>query len=113
MELQGFRPAEQRNVEVRLGQRADLSLKLTVGGMTETVEVTTPLLWYAASIGGATSVNVDHNLGTTDVIVQLFLNSTGETILADVTRTTSNRVVVAFAVDPGASAVRVLVMAAG
>ena len=40
IELQGFRPAEQRSVEVRLGQRAELSLKLTVGGMTETVEVT-------------------------------------------------------------------------
>jgi len=40
VELQGFRAAEQRNVEVRLGQRADLALKLSVGGMTETVEVT-------------------------------------------------------------------------
>src|SRR5829696_8534365 len=40
IELQGFHPAEQRSVEVRLGQRADLGLKLTVGGMAETVEVT-------------------------------------------------------------------------
>jgi len=39
-ELQGFRAAEQRNVEVRLGQRAELNLKLTVGGVTETVQVT-------------------------------------------------------------------------
>jgi hypothetical protein len=39
-ELQGFRTAEQRNVEVRLGQRAELGLKLTVGGLTETVQVT-------------------------------------------------------------------------
>src|SRR4051812_25194475 len=30
-ELQGFRASEQRNVEVRLGQRAELSVKLTVG----------------------------------------------------------------------------------
>ena len=39
-ELQGFRSAEQRNVEVRLGQRAELNLKLTIGGVAETVEVT-------------------------------------------------------------------------
>src|SRR3954453_11829950 len=39
-ELQGFRAAEQRNVEVRLGKRAELNLKMTVGGLSETVEVT-------------------------------------------------------------------------
>src|SRR5690242_7813738 len=40
VELQGFRASEQRNVEVRLGQRAELSLKMGVGGVSETVEVT-------------------------------------------------------------------------
>jgi Carboxypeptidase regulatory-like domain/TonB-dependent Receptor Plug Domain len=40
VELQGFRPAEQRNVEVRLGQRAEINLTLSVGDLTETVEVT-------------------------------------------------------------------------
>ena len=40
VELQGFRAAEQRNVEVRLGQRAELNLKMTLGGLSETVEVT-------------------------------------------------------------------------
>src|SRR3954471_6830252 len=39
-ELQGFRAAEQRNVEVRLGQRAELNLKMGVGGLAETGEVT-------------------------------------------------------------------------
>src|SRR3982750_1953597 len=39
-ELSGFKPVEQRNVEVRLGQRAELPLKLEVGGLAETVEVT-------------------------------------------------------------------------
>src|SRR3954454_182300 len=40
VELTGFRTAEQKNVEVRLGQRAELNLKMTVGGLSETVEVT-------------------------------------------------------------------------
>ena len=39
-ELSGFKPVEQRNVEVRLGQRAELPLKLEVGGLAETVQVT-------------------------------------------------------------------------
>jgi hypothetical protein len=38
-ELSGFRPLEQQNVQVRLGQRASLSLTLTVGALTEQVEV--------------------------------------------------------------------------
>jgi hypothetical protein len=37
-ELAGFRPLQQ-NVQVRLGQRATLPLTLTVGGITEQVEV--------------------------------------------------------------------------
>ncbi|RPH79545.1 MAG: TonB-dependent receptor, partial [Candidatus Rokuibacteriota bacterium] len=38
-ELQGFTPAERRNVNVSLGQRVDLPITMTVGGLTETVEV--------------------------------------------------------------------------
>jgi outer membrane receptor protein involved in Fe transport len=40
VELQGFKPAEQRNIEVRLGQTAPVNLRMSVGGVTETVEVT-------------------------------------------------------------------------
>jgi hypothetical protein len=39
-ELQGFKSVEQKDIVVRLGQTADLSLKMDVGGLTETVEVT-------------------------------------------------------------------------
>jgi hypothetical protein len=38
-ELQGFRPIEQRNVNVSLGQTVDLNLQMQVGGLAETVEV--------------------------------------------------------------------------
>lgn len=54
---------------------------------------------YAATLtSGSTSYNVDHNFGTRDVTVQVFEN-TGDyqNIDADITRTTTNRVVVAFA----------------
>jgi acyl dehydratase len=38
-ELSGFRPVEQRNVNVSLGQTLDLDLQLAVGGLAETVQV--------------------------------------------------------------------------
>jgi hypothetical protein len=41
VQLTGFAPVEQKNLDVRLGQRLELRpLTLKVGGMTETVEVT-------------------------------------------------------------------------
>ena len=40
VELSGFNPAEQRNVNVRLGQRVELPITMNVGGVAETVEVT-------------------------------------------------------------------------
>jgi outer membrane receptor protein involved in Fe transport len=39
-ELAGFRVTEQRDVQVRLGQRAEVPLQLSVGGVSETVQVT-------------------------------------------------------------------------
>jgi len=39
VEMSGFRPTEQRNVELRLGQRLELSLVLKVGDLKEDVEV--------------------------------------------------------------------------
>ena len=40
VELTGFSPVEQKNIQVRLGQRADLGdLTMKVGGITEVVEV--------------------------------------------------------------------------
>ena len=39
-ELQGFKAVEQKTVNVGLGTNADLALKMEVGGVTETVQVT-------------------------------------------------------------------------
>jgi hypothetical protein len=39
-ELQGFKAVEQKNINVNLGQTSDVSLKMEVGGLTETVQVT-------------------------------------------------------------------------
>ena len=60
-ELQGFKPVEQRNVDVRLGQRLELNLTMTVGGVTETVDVTgsSPVIDTSSTTIGA---NLDSEL---------------------------------------------------
>ena len=87
-----------------------------VAGTLETIAVT-PLglataiagRTFATSIGGATSVSVSHNLGTRDVIVQLYDNTTFDTVVADVTRTNASTIDVAFTTAPSANSIRVLV----
>lgn len=61
--------------------------------------------------GSATSFNIDHNFGTRDVVVEVFKNSGNyDSVLADVTRPSTNRVTVAFATAPSASAYEVVVL---
>lgn len=47
-----------------------------------------------ASSGGVSTTTVVHNFGTTDVMVQVYQVSTGETVIADTTRSNGNTVVV-------------------
>lgn len=67
---------------------------------------------YKATIGGATSINVDHYLGTRDVIVQLYDSSTFETVYADVTRTSEQSVNIEFGTAPDSGDVTVLILSA-
>ena len=64
---------------------------------------------YAASIGGAASIAVNHGLGTRDVMVQLYDLSSYETVYADVERNTTAQVTVKFTTAPGASSIRILI----
>ena len=64
---------------------------------------------YRAAIGGATSINVDHGLGTRDVNVQMYDASSYETVMAQVVRSTTARVVVTFNTAPSAGDVIILI----
>jgi len=59
--------------------------------------------------GSATSYSVTHSLATRDVVVQVYDNSTYETVFTDVVRTDANNVTVTFASAPASDAYRVLV----
>jgi hypothetical protein len=67
---------------------------------------------FVANIGANASETVTHNLGTKDIIVQLYDNNTFETVYADITRTSTNVVTIDFASAPGAASIRCLVIAA-
>ena len=68
---------------------------------------------FKASIGDGTNTayTVTHGLGTTDVIVQLFDVSSGETVYADVERSGVNAIEVSFGAAPTSNDVRVLIQA--
>lgn len=73
---------------------------------------------FATSIGdgSATSYEVQHSLGTKDVIVQLYDNSSNDTVFADVTRsiaaksTPNDWIQIDFASAPSSNDIRVLVI---
>lgn len=67
---------------------------------------------YSANVGdgSATLFQIDHNLGTRDVTVEVYKTSGNyDTVLCDVTRPTANRVTLTFGSAPAASAFRVVI----
>ena len=60
--------------------------------------------------GSATSYAVSHSLATRDVQVQVFSNSTYDTVEVDVVRTDSSTVTVSFATAPSTNAYRVVIV---
>lgn len=69
---------------------------------------------YVATFGDATNTayTITHNLGTRDLIIQLYDAATYDTIYADVARTSTNQATVTFSRPPGASAIRIVCYAA-
>lgn len=70
---------------------------------------------FATTVGNGTltTIPVIHNLGTRQVIVQLYDTSSYETVYADVTRTDANTVTLTFASAPTTGDITVLISTAG
>ncbi|GAA4626648.1 hypothetical protein GCM10023196_035730 [Actinoallomurus vinaceus] len=85
---------------------------ISVGADTVSIDTSIVPRKYAASIGNGslTSIAVTHNLGTRDVGVTCYDNSTFEEVLPDVTHTDTNNVTIVFATAPTSNQYRVVVM---
>jgi hypothetical protein len=117
-------PSENAGIEVERGTSTNVDLRwnegtdiweLTKDG-TDYYEIqTVGESTFAASIGdgNATSIAVTHNLGTQDVIVQLYDASSLDTVYADVVRTSTSVVTIDFASAPATNDIRVLISKIG
>ena len=66
---------------------------------------------YVTNIGNGTakSFTITHNLGTKDVMCEIYEVSSGETVYVDIARTTTNAVVVTFATAPATNQFRIII----
>ena len=87
-----------------------ISVAYAAGTATVTNTETNSANTYAATI--TDTATVTHNLGTKDVIIQLFDTSNAETVYADVARASVNTATITFAATP-TNDVRVLVQKIG
>lgn len=94
------------NGPVTLGTTSLTFVSLTAGGGSGTVNK------YATSIGNgsATSFTLTHNLGTTDVQVQVYDNGNQAIVEPDLYVTNANQVIVQFATAPTNNQYRVVVV---
>lgn len=84
---------------------------ISISGNVISIDTAVVTRKVSASIGNgsATSINVNHGLGTLDVVVQVYEISTGETVDCDVTRSSTSQVTLGFAVAPTNNQYRVVV----
>jgi len=117
-------PSQNAGVEVERGTSDNVQLNWNESSddweFTAYNHAATPVLTtykiprtYSETVGGSASIAVNHNLGTRNVIVQLFDTSSWETVYADVVRTNTNTVTLTFASAPAAGDITVLISTAG
>lgn len=100
---------------------AEIATQTEVNTGTDDATIVTPLKLktlldnrtggYAANVGdgAATSFALTHGLGTRDVVVAIYDNSTYEEVITDVVLTSTSVVTVTFAVAPALNAYRVVI----
>jgi hypothetical protein len=105
------------SVDITLSGSASASFLTTTGGLSvdksalETALVADSFTRkYSETVGGAAEFNIDHNLGTRDVTVQVYELSSYETVEVDVDRDTTNRVIIRTAAAVDVNSLRVVVV---
>lgn len=94
---------------ISVNPAASGGISVAAGGVS--VDTAIVVRKFAASIGNgsSTSIAVTHNLGTRDVTVAVYDNTTFEEVLPDVVHTDANNVTLTFATAPATNAYRVVV----
>lgn len=84
---------------------------LTLIGTQFAIDPTVVARKFSTNVGdgSSTTITVSHNLGTLDIVAQLYLVSTGETIETDTVRPTTGTVAFTFATAPAAGALRAVI----
>jgi len=117
-------PSENAGIEVERGTSDNVALRwnetsdkwqLTEDGSAYEEIQTIQNSTYAASIGdgSATSYAVTHNLGSKDIMVQLYDADSFDTVYADVVRTSVNVATITFSIAPASNDIRVLISKIG
>jgi hypothetical protein len=91
---------------------ADAGTGITVDGSGINIDTATVVTKYAANVGNgsATSYTITHNLGTKDVIVSVYDNSTPfAEVVCDVQHTSTTAITLLFSVAPTSNQYRVVV----
>ena len=101
-------PSQKGAVIVDAG--TGISVSYTSGTATVTNTQTNSANTYAVTISDTATIT--HNLGTKDVIIQLFDTATAETVYADVVRASTTTATITFSATP-TNSVRVLVQKIG
>ena len=83
---------------------------ISISGNTISVASTTPQKYSTTLSTSATSYTITHNLGTLDVLVQVYAVADGSEVTVDNLRATTNTVTLNFAVAPSANAYRVVII---
>jgi hypothetical protein len=94
--------ASEQNIAITASQ---------VSNFTTQVETVIQATEFKANIGNgsATSFAITHNLGTRDCMVEVYDNTSYDTVMTKVVRTTTNSVTVSVATAPATNGLRVLI----
>jgi hypothetical protein len=105
------------SIDITLSGTASASFLTTVGGLSvDKSSLETALVLddftrkFTTTIGDGSEFNIDHDLGTRDVTVQVYELSSYETVEVDVDRDTVNRVIIRTASVVSADSLRVVVI---
>jgi len=83
---------------------------ISISGNTISVASTTPQKYSTTLSTSSTTYTITHNLGTLDVLVQIYAVADGSEVVVDNLRATTNTVTLNFSVAPTANAYRVVVI---